>query len=97
MNLRPLHDRVILKRDNPEQRSAGGILIPDTAGEKPTRGRVIAVGAGKPLDDGNVRPMALKAGDHVLFGKFSGTEIKLDGEEIVVAREEDVMAVLEEH
>lgn len=95
MNLRPLHDRVILKRDNPEQRSSGGILIPDTAGEKPTRGRVIAVGNGKPLDDGNVRPMALKTGDRVLFGKFSGTEVKFNGEELVVAREEDVMAVLE--
>jgi chaperonin GroES len=95
MNIRPLHDRVMLKRDSTEQRSSGGILIPDTAGEKPTRGRVIAVGKGKPLDDGNVRPMALKTGDHVLFGKFSGTEVKLDGEELVVAREEDVMAVLE--
>ena len=96
MNIRPLQDRVILKRDDPQQRSPGGILIPATAGEKPTEGRVVAVGQGKVLANGKVRPSDLKAGDRVLFGKYSGTEVKLNGEELIVAREEDIMAVVEE-
>ncbi|TLY91059.1 MAG: co-chaperone GroES [Gammaproteobacteria bacterium] len=96
MNIRPLQDRVVLKRDDPQQRSPGGILIPATAGEKPTEGRVVAVGQGKVLANGKVRPTDLKAGDRVLFGKYSGTEVKLNGEELIVAREEDIMAVVEE-
>jgi chaperonin GroES len=96
MNLRPLYDRVVLKRDDRQRHSPGGILIPDTAGEKPTEGQVIAVGRGKILDNGKVRPMDLKVGDRVLFGKYSGTEVKLGGEELIVAREEDVMAVLDD-
>ena len=96
MNIRPLQDRVVLKRDDPQQRSPGGILIPATAGEKPTEGRVVAVGQGKVLPNGKVRPSDLKAGDRVLFGKYSGTEVKLNGEELTVAREEDIMAVVEE-
>lgn len=95
MNIRPLHDRVVLKRADRDQRSQGGILIPDNAAEKPTEGRVVAVGQGKVLDNGEVRPMSLKVGDRVLFGKYSGTEVKLDGEELIVAREEDIMAVLD--
>lgn len=96
MNIHPLHDRVVLKRADRDQRSAGGILIPDTAGEKPAKGHVVAVGQGKVLDNGEVRPMSLKVGDRVLFGKYSGTEVKLNGEELIVAREEDIMAVLED-
>lgn len=95
MKLRPLHDRVIVKRLEAETKSAGGIVIPDTATEKPIRGEVIAVGAGKILDDGKVRPVAVKAGDKVLFGKYSGTEVKVDGEELLVMREEDIVAVIE--
>ena len=96
MNIRPLQDRVVLKRDDPKQRSPGGILLPATAGEKPTEGRVVAVGQGKVLANGKVRPTDLQAGDRVLFGKYSGTEVKLNGEELIVAREEDIMAVVEE-
>lgn len=96
MNIRPLHDRVVLKRADRDQRSPGGILIPDNAAEKPTEGRVVAVGQGKVLDNGEVRPMSLKVGDRVLFGKYSGTEVKLYGEELIVAREEDIMAVLDD-
>ena len=95
MKLRPLHDRVIVKRLEAETKSAGGIVIPDSAAEKPIRGEVIAVGAGKILDDGKVRPVAVKAGDKVLFGKYSGTEVKVDGEELLVMREEDIVAVIE--
>ncbi|HLU60818.1 MAG TPA: co-chaperone GroES [Gammaproteobacteria bacterium] len=95
MNLRPLHDRVIIKRLEAETKSAGGIVIPDTAAEKPIRGEVVAVGKGKILENGEVRPLDLKVGDKVLFGKYSGTEVKVDGEELLVMREEDVMAVLE--
>lgn len=95
MKLRPLHDRVIIKRLEAETKSAGGIVIPDTATEKPIKGEVIAVGAGKILDDGKVRPLAVKAGDKVLFGKYSGTEVKVDGEELLVMREEDLVAVIE--
>ena len=95
MNLRPLHDRVIIKRLEAETKSAGGIVIPDTAAEKPIRGEVVAVGKGKILENGEVRPLDVKVGDKVLFGKYSGTEVKVDGEELLVMREEDVMAVLE--
>ncbi|GMV28149.1 MAG: 10 kDa chaperonin [Rhodanobacteraceae bacterium] len=95
MKLRPLHDRVIIKRLEAETKSAGGIVIPDSATEKPVRGEVIAAGAGKILEDGKVRPIAVKAGDKVLFGKYSGTEVKIDGEELLVMREEDLLAVIE--
>lgn len=95
MALRPLHDRVILKRLEEEKISAGGIVIPDSAAEKPMRGEVIAAGTGKILDDGKVRPIAVKVGDKVLFGKYSGTEVKVDGEELLVMREEDIIAVIE--
>lgn len=94
MNIRPLHDRVVIKRLEEEKKSAGGIVIPDTAAEKPQRGEVVAVGKGKPLDNGEVRQMELKVGDKVMFGKFSGTEIKVDGDEVVVMREDDILAVL---
>jgi chaperonin GroES len=96
MDIRPLHDCVVLKRDERQRHSPGGILIPDTAGEKPTEGRVTAVGKGKILQNGKVRPMDLKVGDRVLFGKYSGTELKVAGEELIVAREEDIMAVIDE-
>ncbi|MBS0432628.1 MAG: co-chaperone GroES [Proteobacteria bacterium] len=95
MKLRPLHDRVIIKRLEAETKSAGGIVIPDTATEKPIKGEVVAVGTGKILEDGKVRPLAVKAGDKVLFGKYSGTEVKVDGEELLVMREDDLIAVLE--
>jgi chaperonin GroES len=95
MNIRPLNDRVIVKRLEEERTSPGGIVIPDSAAEKPIRGEVVAVGAGKPLDNGQIRAVALKAGDKVLFGKYAGTELKLDGQEIVVMREDDIIAVLE--
>ncbi|MFO1507294.1 MAG: co-chaperone GroES [Lysobacterales bacterium] len=95
MKLRPLHDRVIIKRLEAETKSAGGIVIPDTAAEKPIKGQVVAVGSGKILEDGKVRPVGVKAGEKVLFGKYSGTEVKVDGEELLVMREEDLMAVIE--
>jgi chaperonin GroES len=90
-----LHDRLIVKREAEERKSPGGIVIPDTATEKPTFGKVIAVGTGKILENGEVRPPDVKRGDKILFGKYSGTEVKVDGEELVVMREEDVMAVVE--
>ena len=95
MKIRPLHDRVIVKRLEEERTSPGGIVIPDTAAEKPVQGKIIAVGNGKILEDGKVRPLDVKVGDKILFGKYSGTEVKVDGEELVVMREEDVMAVIE--
>ena len=95
MKLRPLHDRVIIKRMEEERLSAGGIVIPDSATEKPIKGEVIAVGNGKILEDGKVRPIAVKKGDKVLFGKYSGTEVKVDGQELLVMREEDLLAVIE--
>ena len=95
MKIRPLHDRVIVKREDEERKSPGGIVIPDTAAEKPIRGRIMAVGKGKILEDGKVRPLDLKVGDKILFGKYSGTEVKVDGDELLVMREEDVMAVIE--
>lgn len=94
MNIRPLHDRVVIKRLEEEKTSAGGIVIPDTAAEKPMRGEVVAVGSGRRLDSGETRPLQVEAGNQVLFGKYSGTEVKLDGEEYVVMREDDIMAVL---
>ncbi len=95
MNLRPLHDRVIIKRLEAETKTSGGIVIPDSATEKPIKGEVIAVGNGKVLENGETRALDLKKGDKVLFGKFSGTEVKVDGEEYLVMREEEVMAVIE--
>jgi chaperonin GroES len=93
--IRPLHDRVIVKREEEERKTAGGIVIPDSAGEKPSKGRVLAVGNGKILEDGKVRPLDVKVGDKVLFGKYSGTEVKVDGDEVLVMREEDLLAVIE--
>ncbi len=95
MKIRPLHDRVIVKRLEEDRTSPGGILIPDTAAEKPVQGKIVAVGKGKILDDGQVRALDVKVGDKILFGKYSGTEVKVDGEDLVVMREEDVMAVIE--
>jgi chaperonin GroES len=95
MKIRPLHDRVIIKRLEEERTSPGGIVIPDTATEKPVKGKVIAVGTGRVSEKGEVRPLDIKKGDTVLFGKYSGTEVKVDGEELVVMREDDIMAVLE--
>jgi chaperonin GroES len=93
MKLRPLHDRVIVKRLEEEKKSAGGIIIPDNAAEKPVRGEVIAVGPGKKSDDGKTIAMDVKAGDTVLFGKYSGSEVKVDGNDYLVMREDDIMAV----
>jgi chaperonin GroES len=95
MNIRPLYDRVVVKRWEEEKTSPGGIVIPDTAKEKPIKAEVVAVGNGKVLEDGRVRPVSVKAGDKVLIGKYSGTEIKLDGNEYVVLREDDIMGVFE--
>ena len=95
MKIRPLHDRVIIKRLEEERTSPGGIVIPDSAAEKPVQGKVLAVGKGKIPEDGTVRPLDVKVGDKILFGKYSGTEIKIDGEELVVMREDDLMAVFE--
>jgi len=95
MNIRPLHDRVVVRRTEEERTSPGGIVIPDSAAEKPIRGEVIAVGNGKILESGDVRPLDLKVGDSVLFGKYSGTEVKVEGEDLLVMREDDVMAVIE--
>lgn len=95
MNIRPLHDRVIIKRMEEERTSPGGIVIPDSAAEKPIRGEVVAVGNGKIMENGEVRALDLKVGDKVLFGKYSGTEVKVDGDDLLVMREEDVMAVIE--
>ncbi|MBK1693933.1 co-chaperone GroES [Chromatium weissei] len=95
MNLRPLHDRVVVRRSEEERTSAGGILIPDSAAEKPIQGEVVAVGNGKLLDDGSVRSLEVKVGDRVLFGKYSGTEIKLAEEKLLVMREDDIMGIVE--
>ena len=95
MKIRPLHDRVIVKRIEAERTTASGIVIPDTAGEKPDQGEVIAVGNGKILENGDVRPMAVKAGDRVLFGKYAGQSVKVEGQELLVMREEDIMGVVE--
>ena len=95
MNLRPLHDRVIVKRVEEERTTPGGIVIPDSAAEKPIKGEVLAVGNGKILDDGSKRELDVKVGDKVLFGKYSGTEVKVEGDELPVMREDDIMAVIE--
>ena len=95
MKIRPLHDRVIIRRMEEERTSPGGIVIPDSATEKPIKGEVIAVGNGKLLENGELRALDLKAGDTVLFGKYSGTEVKVEGEELLVMKEDDVMAVIE--
>jgi chaperonin GroES len=95
MKIRPLHDRVILKRMEEETTSAGGIVIPDSAAEKPMRGKVVAIGKGKRLESGDVVALDVKVGDTVLFGKYSGTEVKVDGEDLLVMREEDIMGVIE--
>jgi chaperonin GroES len=95
MKIRPLHDRVIVKRLEEDRTSSGGIVIPDTAAEKPIQGKIVAVGKGKILENGQVRPCDVKVGNKILFAKYSGTEVKVDGEELVVMREEDVMAVIE--
>ncbi|MDH3640452.1 MAG: co-chaperone GroES [Gammaproteobacteria bacterium] len=95
MNIRPLHDRVIIKRLEEDRTSAGGIVIPDSATEKPIRGRVTAVGNGKVNENGDVRPLDVKVSDEVLFGKYSGTEVKVEGEDLLVMREDDIMAVIE--
>ena len=95
MKIRPLHDRVVVRRMEEERTSAGGIVIPDSATEKPIQGEIIAVGKGKILDNGESRPLDVKVGDRVLFGKYSGTEVKLDGNDFLVMREEDIMGVVE--
>ncbi len=95
MNIRPLHDRVIIKRMEEERTTPGGIVIPDSATEKPIKGEVVAVGKGKANDKGELQPLDVKVGDKVLFGKYAGTEVKMDGEELLVMREDDIMAVLE--
>jgi chaperonin GroES len=95
MKLRPLHDRVIIKRLDNERKTASGIVIPDNAAEKPDQGEIVAVGNGKVGDDGKVRPLGVKVGDKVLFGKYSGQTVKVEGEELLVMREEDIMAVVE--
>lgn len=95
VKIRPLHDRVIVRRLEEERKSAGGIVIPDTVKEKPIQGEVMAVGSGKILDDGKVRPVDVKVGDKVLFGKYAGTEVKIDDKEVLVLREEDIMGVVE--
>ncbi len=93
--VRPLHDRVIVRRLDEEEKSAGGIIIPDSAKEKPIQGKVIAAGNGKILENGEVRPLDVKAGDTVIFSKYAGTEIKLDGEEVLIMREDDILGVIE--
>jgi chaperonin GroES len=93
--IRPLHDRVIVKRLEDERTSPGGIVIPDTAAEKPVRGKVIAVGNGKILENGEIRKLDVKVGDNVLFGKYAGTEVKVDGQDVLVMREDDIVAIFE--
>jgi chaperonin GroES len=95
MKVRPLHDRVLIKRVEEETKTAGGIVLPGTAAEKPSRGNVIAVGRGKLLESGDIRPLDVKEGDHVLFGKYSGSEVKVDGEDYIIMREDEIMAVIE--
>ena len=95
MNFRPLHDRVVVRRVEAETKTAGGSIVPDTAQEKPMEGEIIAVGPGARGDDGKVQPLEVKAGDRVLFGKWSGTEVKIDGEELMIMKESDIMGLLE--
>jgi len=94
MKFRPLHDRVLIRRVEGEEKSAGGIIIPDTAKEKPMEGEVVAAGPGARGDDGKLQPMDVKAGDRVLFGKWSGTEIKIDGEDLIIMKESDIMGII---
>lgn len=96
MNLRPLHDRVIVKRLDQETKTASGLIIPDAAAEKPDQGEILAVGNGKVQENGNVRPLEVKVGDRVLFGKYSGQAVKVNGEELLVMREEDIMAIVQQ-
>ena len=95
LKIRPLHDRVLVKRLEEERKTASGIVIPDTAAEKPDQGEVLAVGKGKILEDGKVRPLDVKVGDRVLFGKYSGQTVRVEGEELLVMREEDIMAIVQ--
>jgi chaperonin GroES len=95
MRFRPLHDRVVIRRLEQEDRSAGGIIIPETAQEKPMQGEVVAVGPGNRSEDGKLTPLDVEAGERILFGKYSGTEVKVDGEELLVMKEDDIMAVIE--
>ncbi len=95
MNIRPLHDRVVVRRMEEERTTAGGIVIPDSATEKPSTGEILAVGNGKITDSGEVRALDLKVGDKIMFGKYSGTEVKVDGEDLLIMREDDIMAVVE--
>ena len=95
MKIRPLHDRVVVRRLDDERKSPGGIVIPDSAAEKPMQGEILAAGNGKIQDNGDVRPLDVKVGDKVLFGKYSGTEVKVDGEELLMMREDDIMGVIE--
>ena len=94
MNFRPLHDRVLVRRIEAEEKTAGGIIIPDTAKEKPQEGEIVSVGSGTKAEDGKVTPLDVKAGDRVLFGKWSGTEVRLDGEELLIMKESDIMGVV---
>ena len=94
MNIRPLHDRVIVRRMDEEKTSPGGIVIPDSATEKPVKGEVLAIGKGKFLENGDVRPLDVKVGDKILFGKYSGTEVNVDGEDLLVMREDDITAII---
>ena len=95
MNIRPLHDRVLVRRIEQDQKTAGGIIIPDTAQEKPQEGEVVAAGSGVRGEDGKVSPLDVQAGDRILFGKWSGTEVKVDGEELLIMKESDIMGVIE--
>ena len=95
MKIRPLHDRVVVKRTEEERTSPGGIVIPDAAAEKPIKGEIVAVGNGKIQDSGEIRALDVKVGDQVLFGKYAGTEVKVDGDELLVLKEDDIMAVIE--
>ncbi len=95
MKIRPLQDRVIVKRVEEEEKTKGGIIIPETAKEKPMEGKIIAVGKGKVLEDGKIHPLDVKVGDRILFGKYSGTEVKIDGEEHLIMREDDILGVIE--
>jgi chaperonin GroES len=95
MAIRPLHDRVLVQRVKEDEKTKGGIIIPDTAKEKPIEGKVVAVGNGKVLEDGKVRPLQVKKGDRILFGKYSGTEVKIDGEEHLILREDDILGIVE--
>ena len=96
MSFRPLHDRVLIRRVEAEEKTAGGIIIPDTAKEKPMEGEVVAVGPGARGEDGKLQPLDVKAGDRVLFGKWSGTEVKLDGEDLIIMKESDVMGIIDQ-